>query len=102
MDVSHILAEHTAKGSVNTFPSYSEHHTDLHFCSKATAVDKEIPLEVDTGFLTVTDLNPIDAESYEYVCFIVFSFLQSHDVFFTELTLKTISCPPPEMAHKPS
>lgn len=31
------------------------------------SVDKEISLEVDTGLLTVTDLNPIDAESYEYV-----------------------------------
>ncbi|KAI9068456.1 RRS1-domain-containing protein [Trametes sanguinea] len=32
---------------------------------KSVTVEKEIPLEVDTGFLTVTDLNPVDAESYE-------------------------------------
>lgn len=30
-------------------------------------VEKDIPLEVDAGFLTVTDLNPIDVESYKYV-----------------------------------
>ncbi|CDO73793.1 hypothetical protein BN946_scf185015.g122 [Trametes cinnabarina] len=46
MDVSDILAAHAAK-------------------QKAVTVEKEIPLEVDTGFLTVTDLNPVDTESYE-------------------------------------
>ncbi|KAL7282600.1 RRS1-domain-containing protein [Trametes coccinea BRFM310] len=46
MDVSDILAAHAAK-------------------QKSVTVEKEIPLEVDTGFLTVTDLNPVDAESYE-------------------------------------
>ncbi|KAJ3551884.1 hypothetical protein NM688_g4452 [Phlebia brevispora] len=30
----------------------------------AILVEKDIPLEIDTGFLTVTDLNPVDAESY--------------------------------------
>ena len=33
---------------------------------KAITVEKEIPLEVDVGYLTVTDLNPIDQESYTY------------------------------------
>ncbi|TBU47252.1 RRS1-domain-containing protein [Dichomitus squalens] len=46
MDVSDILAAHQAK-------------------QKAVLVEKDIPLEVDAGFLTVTDLNPIDTESYE-------------------------------------
>nr|VWP01800.1 AHL receptor (Quorum sensing LuxR family sensor regulator) [Ganoderma boninense] len=46
MDVSGILAAHEAK-------------------KKAVLVEKDIPLEVDSGFLAVTDLNPIDAESYE-------------------------------------
>ncbi|KAI1796137.1 RRS1-domain-containing protein [Ganoderma leucocontextum] len=46
MDVSDILAAHEAK-------------------QKAVLVEKDIPLEVDTGFLTTTDLNPVDAESYE-------------------------------------
>ncbi|KAM5534840.1 hypothetical protein V8D89_011556 [Ganoderma adspersum] len=46
MDVSDILAAHEGK-------------------QKAILVEKDIPLEVDTGFLTATDLNPIDAESYE-------------------------------------
>ncbi|OBZ70190.1 Ribosome biogenesis regulatory [Grifola frondosa] len=32
---------------------------------KSVLVEKDIPLEVDTGFLTVTDLNPVDTESYE-------------------------------------
>ncbi|KAI0092696.1 ribosome biogenesis regulatory protein-domain-containing protein [Irpex rosettiformis] len=45
MDVSDILAAHEAK-------------------QKAIVVEKDIPLEVDAGFLTVTDLNPIDVESY--------------------------------------
>ncbi|EGO27723.1 hypothetical protein SERLADRAFT_383119, partial [Serpula lacrymans var. lacrymans S7.9] len=45
MDVSNILASHAAK-----FQSID--------------VEKETPLDVDTGFLTVTDLNPIDEDSY--------------------------------------
>ncbi|EKM59111.1 uncharacterized protein PHACADRAFT_249336 [Phanerochaete carnosa HHB-10118-sp] len=46
MDVSEILAEHARK-------------------QQAITVEKEIPLEVDAGFLTVTDTNPIDEESYK-------------------------------------
>ncbi|KAI0832682.1 RRS1-domain-containing protein [Trametes gibbosa] len=46
MDVSDILAAHAAK-------------------QKAVTVEKDIPLEVDAGYLTVTDLNPVDKESYE-------------------------------------
>ncbi|KAG5639674.1 hypothetical protein H0H81_005857 [Sphagnurus paluster] len=45
MDVSNILASHAAK-------------------YQSITVEKETPLEVDPGFLTVTDLNPIDEESY--------------------------------------
>lgn len=45
MDVSDILAEQAEK-------------------QKSIAVEREIPLETDTGLLTVTDLNPIDTESY--------------------------------------
>jgi len=45
MDVSHILSAHEAN-------------------QKAVTVEKEIPLEIDTGFLLVTDINPIDSESY--------------------------------------
>lgn len=36
-------------------------------CRKSVTVEKEIPLEIDAGFLTVTDLNPIDHESYKYI-----------------------------------
>ena len=32
---------------------------------QAIVVEKEIPLEVDAGFLTVTDPNPIDEDSYK-------------------------------------
>jgi hypothetical protein len=32
--------------------------------SKSILVEKDIPLDVDAGFLTVTDTNPIDTESY--------------------------------------
>lgn len=46
MDVSEILAEHARK-------------------QQAVTVEKEIPFEVDAGFLTVTDPNPIDEESYK-------------------------------------
>ncbi|KAG8219020.1 ribosome biogenesis regulatory protein-domain-containing protein [Butyriboletus roseoflavus] len=45
MDVSNLLASHAAK-------------------IQSITVEKDTPLDVDTGFLTVTDLNPIDVESY--------------------------------------
>lgn len=35
--------------------------------SQSTTVEKDTPLLVDPGFLTVTDPNPIDHESYTYV-----------------------------------
>lgn len=40
-------------------------------CRKAVLVEKDIPLEVDAGFLTVTDLNPVDTESYEYASYVL-------------------------------
>ncbi|KAJ4472747.1 ribosome biogenesis regulatory protein-domain-containing protein [Lentinula lateritia] len=46
MDVSNILADHAEK-------------------IKPTEVETENPLDVDAGFLTVTDPNLIDVESYE-------------------------------------
>ncbi|KDQ64439.1 hypothetical protein JAAARDRAFT_166673 [Jaapia argillacea MUCL 33604] len=46
MDVSDILAAHAAK-------------------QITTRVEKEIPLLIDAGFLTVTDLNVVDKESYD-------------------------------------
>ncbi|CAA7260127.1 unnamed protein product [Cyclocybe aegerita] len=45
MDVSNILASHAEK-------------------YKSVTVEKETPLDVDPGLLLVTDLNPIDEESY--------------------------------------
>jgi hypothetical protein len=32
---------------------------------KSVLVEKDIPPDVDAGFLTVTDTNPLDKESYE-------------------------------------
>jgi hypothetical protein len=34
--------------------------------SQSVTVEKETPLDVDAGFLTVTDLTPIDEDSYKY------------------------------------
>jgi len=45
MDVSNILASHAAK-------------------YQSVTVERETPLNVDAGFLTVSDSNPIDEESY--------------------------------------
>ncbi|KIY43118.1 hypothetical protein FISHEDRAFT_21214, partial [Fistulina hepatica ATCC 64428] len=46
MDVSSILADQAEK-------------------FKSVAVEKDIPLLVDTGLLTVVDPNPIDEDSYK-------------------------------------
>jgi hypothetical protein len=35
------------------------------FHSQSITVEKGIPFDVDTGFLTVTDLNPIDEDFYQ-------------------------------------
>ncbi len=44
---------------------------DVYFinkqCSQPIEVEKETPLEVDAGYLAVTDPNPIDEEGYKYV-----------------------------------
>jgi len=44
------------------------------FSSQSVSVDKENPLEIDAGLLTVTDLNPIDEEAYKYV-FLIFIYV---------------------------
>ncbi|KAF8497553.1 ribosome biogenesis regulatory protein-domain-containing protein [Russula emetica] len=46
MDVSDILTSHASK-------------------QKSILVEKDIPPDVDAGFLTVTDTNPLDKESYD-------------------------------------
>ncbi|KAG6329115.1 hypothetical protein ID866_9975 [Astraeus odoratus] len=48
MDVSNLLAAQAAR--------FTE--------SQSITVEKETPLDVDAGFLTVTDLNPVDEDSY--------------------------------------
>jgi regulator of ribosome biosynthesis len=48
------------------YPSYSPLLKDV--CGrKSILVEKDIPPDVDAGFLTVTDTNPLDKESYECV-----------------------------------
>lgn len=47
MDVSDILTSQASK-------------------QKSILVEKDIPPDVDTGFLTVTDTNPLDRESYDH------------------------------------
>lgn len=37
------------------------------FFSQAVTVEKETPLDVDPGLLLVTDLNPIEEETYKSV-----------------------------------
>ncbi len=66
MDVSDILAAHEAKQYVHPYVCLLWNSDNP--CRKAVTVEKDIPLEIDAGFLTVTDLNPVDKESYEYVC----------------------------------
>jgi len=41
--------------------------------SQSVTVEKETPLEVDPGLLLVTDLNPIDEESYKFVLYLPMS-----------------------------
>ena len=65
MDVSDILAAHDAKQYVRRLSTYGSTNSCCN--RKSVLVEKEIPFEVDAGFLVVTDLNPIDAESYECV-----------------------------------
>ncbi|KAF8269536.1 hypothetical protein EI94DRAFT_1573898 [Lactarius quietus] len=47
MDVSDILASQVSR-------------------DKSTVVEKDVPLDVDAGFLTVTDPNLIDKETYDH------------------------------------
>jgi len=70
MDVSGIIAAETAK-------QYGYTVTSCGISSKwllrsALEVEKDIPVEVDAGLLSVTDLNPIDAEAYASVIFFVY------------------------------
>ena len=51
--------------------------------SQSVTVEKETPLEVDPGLLLVTDLNPIDEESYKFV-----SYLPMSNIFY--LSAKTL------------
>ena len=45
------------------------------------SVDKENPLEIDAGLLTVTDLNPIDEEAYKYVFLIfIYVLIKTNDI----------------------
>lgn len=66
MDVSEILAAHAAKKCVNMLSCFEISLKDLWFRNFIT-VEKDTPLEIDTGLLLVTDLNPIEEERYKCV-----------------------------------
>ncbi|KAJ3800888.1 RRS1-domain-containing protein [Lentinula aff. detonsa] len=88
MDVSNILADHAEKTN-----------------STQLLVETDNPLDVDVGFLTVTDPNPIDVESYE-------SSLESHllsiartgtqALFNSLFSLPTTSSPDGPLAQLPA
>lgn len=72
MDISDILASQAAKQYVLTEDFFFLYVPltllilSYFFTSQAVTVEKDIPLEVDAGYLTVTDLNPTDPELYSY------------------------------------
>ena len=72
MDVSNLLATQSAKLYVEWYHQLDSLKSHIHQFSQSITVDKETPLDIDAGFLTVTDLNPIDEESYSYVLPLVF------------------------------
>jgi len=85
MDVSNILASHAAK-------------------YQSVTVEKETPLDVDTGFLTVTDPNPIDEDTYnsnreEYLQSTARDGIQS--LFASLFTLPTQASPDGPLAKLP-
>lgn len=86
MDVSDILNAHAAK-------------------QKSIVVEKDVPLEIDTGYLTVTDLNPIDEESYnanreEYLQSVARDGVQA--LLASLFSLQTIPSPDGPLAKLPS
>jgi hypothetical protein len=57
--------------------------------SQSVTVEKETPLEVDTGFLTVTDLTPIDEDSYKYDQLFVSLYGTTINIFLSDQILKS-------------
>lgn len=72
MDVSGIIAVETAKQYGYTITSCGISSKCLLVLRSALEVEKDIPVEVDAGLLSVTDLNHIDAEAYASVIFFVY------------------------------
>jgi hypothetical protein len=66
MDVSDILAAHVAKQCVCIFPGPE---ISLKLFRNPVIVEQDTSLEIDTGLLLVTDLNPIEEERYKCVSY---------------------------------
>jgi hypothetical protein len=70
MDVSDILSKHAENQyALSESSSSTDNLIQVILHRKSVTVDKEIPLHIDAGLLAVTDLNPIDQGSYEYMFF---------------------------------
>jgi regulator of ribosome biosynthesis len=88
MDVSNILASHAAKLYDVFFFRFAQSLLTA-FPSQSVTVEKETPLDVDTGFLTVTDLTPIDEDSYKYDQLLVSLHGTTINIFLSDQILKS-------------
>lgn len=88
MDVSNILASHAAK-LYDLFFLVCTIINHLVLPSQSVTVEKETPLDVDTGFLTVTDLTPIDEDSYKYDQLFVSLYGTTINIFLSDQILKS-------------
>lgn len=61
MDVTALLASHSEKQYAYSLLT----HSLLMHTRQGLSVIKDTPLEVDAGYLTVLDPNPIDEENYK-------------------------------------
>ena len=52
--------------------------------SQAISVEKDTPLEIDPGFLLVTDSNSIQEEAYKYVKYISYIEYSDRPSFFSQ------------------
>ena len=62
--------------------------------SQAISVEKDTPLEIDPGFLLVTDSNPIQEEAYKYVKYISYIYYSDKTFFFFPVKTKRNICSP--------
>jgi hypothetical protein len=72
MDVTGIIAAETAKQYGYPITSCGISSKWLLVLRSALEVEKDIPVEIDAGLLSVTDMNHIDAEAYASVNFFAY------------------------------